>query len=108
MNENLDLDRPLWGVAEIGREAGLFKKDEKGRTVIGKDGEPAVDTRKAFRLVEQGHIAATKKGNLLVSTPRRVRESLATDSPALKRTTPPPGQPRRAKKLKLVPRGGAV
>jgi hypothetical protein len=70
-----DLDRPLWGAEAIGREAGLFKKEkETGQTVIDpKTGEPEVDIRRAFYLLESGLLPATKVGNQWSSTPRLVR-----------------------------------
>ena len=62
-DENLDL--PIWGGHAIAREAGLFNDD----------GTP--DTRKAFYLLEQGHLPASKVGNQWVSTRRRLRAVFA-------------------------------
>jgi hypothetical protein len=64
------LDEPIWGCEAIARAAGLFKPDG------------SVDTRKGYYLIERGMIDATKvrggdgKGELLVSTRRRVLRSL--------------------------------
>jgi len=63
--DNSDLDRPIWGAEEIGREAGLI--DENG----------IVDTRKAFYLLERGLLPATKVGRQWTSTPRRIRRVFA-------------------------------
>ncbi len=64
------LDDPIWGCEAIARTAGVFKPDG------------SVDTRKGYYLIERGMIDATKvrgadgKGELLVSTRRRVLRSL--------------------------------
>jgi hypothetical protein len=64
MSDHENLDRPLWGAQEIGREAGTFKDDG------------SVDERRAFYLLERRLVDATKVGRLWTSTPRRVRRSL--------------------------------
>ena len=64
------LDEPIWGCEAIARTAGVFKPDG------------SVDTRKGYYLIERRMIDATKvrgadgKGELLVSTRRRVLLSL--------------------------------
>ncbi len=68
--QSFHLDEPIWGCEAIARTAGLFKPDG------------SVDTRKGYYLIERGMIDATKvrggdgKGELLVSTRRRVLRSL--------------------------------
>jgi hypothetical protein len=63
-------DDPIWGCEAIAHTAGLFKADG------------SIDTRKGYYLIERGMIDATKvrgvdgKGELLVSTRRRVLRSL--------------------------------
>ena len=65
-----DLDEPIWGCEAIARIAGLFKPDG------------SVDTRKGYYYIERGIIDVTKargadgRGELLVSTRRRVLRSL--------------------------------
>jgi hypothetical protein len=63
-----ELDRPLWGAEEIGREAGLI------------DGDGKVDIRKAFYLLEKGHLPGTKIGRRWTSTPRRLRRLFAGEA----------------------------
>jgi hypothetical protein len=65
MSENENLDRPLWGAAEIAREAGLIDKNGK------------VKLRKAFYLLENKLLSGTKIGNQWTSTPRRIRRAFA-------------------------------
>ena len=65
-----DLDRVLWGAANIAAEANLFTED----------GRP--DERKAFYLLERGHLPATKVGRQWVTTPRRLRQLFAGESAA--------------------------
>ena len=68
--DSTNLDEPIWGCEAIARTAGLFKPDG------------SVDIRKGYYLIERRMIDATKvrgadgKGELLVSTPRRVLRSL--------------------------------
>jgi hypothetical protein len=66
-DENLDL--PLWGAENIGREAGVVKAkgDQKG-------------IRKSFYLLENGLLPATKIGRQWTSTRRRIRRALAGES----------------------------
>lgn len=65
-----NLDRPLWGAEQIGREAGLL--DEVGN----------VDLRKVFYRLERGDLPASKIGRLWTSTPRRIRRAFAGDEAA--------------------------
>ena len=95
MREEQDLDRPIWGAQAIGREGGIFKKHKKtGKLVRDKNGEPEVDVRKAFYLLETGAIAARqvkgrdketkkeKERGQWVSTPRLIRNSLIPEAVA--------------------------
>jgi hypothetical protein len=70
MSENENLDRPLWGAEEIGREAGLIDKNGK------------VKLRAAFYQLEKGNIDASKVGDQWVSTRRRIRNSLSAGETA--------------------------
>jgi hypothetical protein len=53
-----DLDRPVWGAHEIAQIVNLTRKQ-------------------AFRLLEQGHLDATKLGGKWVSTRRRLLARIA-------------------------------
>jgi hypothetical protein len=53
-----ELDRPIWGAANIGKEIGR-------------------NTRQAFHLLETGQVPGTKVGRQWVSTRRRLRTRLA-------------------------------
>jgi hypothetical protein len=63
-----DLDRPLWGAAAIAREAN----------VVDSDGN--LDLRRAFYLLENKRLPATKVGRLWASTPRRIRAVFSGES----------------------------
>jgi hypothetical protein len=56
-----NLDRPIWGAENIGREANLFKEDG------------SVDLRKTYFKLEKGYLDADKNGREWVTTPRRLR-----------------------------------
>lgn len=72
-----DLDAVLRGAEEIGREAGIFKKDKKtGRVILDEDGRPVVDQRKTFYELERGYWPARKAGAQWISTRRRIRAFL--------------------------------
>jgi hypothetical protein len=58
-----DLDRPIYGAENIGREAGLL--DDKGN----------VKLRPTYHALEQGFIDASKFGAQWVSTSRRIRRA---------------------------------
>jgi hypothetical protein len=63
---NKNLDVPIWGARQIGKEAGVFKEDD------------SVDERKAFYLIESGYFgdAVRKVGRQHVSTPRKIRQAI--------------------------------
>jgi hypothetical protein len=60
-NDTVDLDKPIWGARAIATAAGLF--DENG--------EP--DVARAFYLLEENLLPASKVGRAWTSTPRRLR-----------------------------------
>ncbi len=63
------LDRPIWGVKEIGREAGLFKED----------GE--VNLRRTYYLLQNKRLGASKIGRIWTATPRRIQDAIAQGCP---------------------------
>jgi hypothetical protein len=69
-NNPSDLDRPLRGAEEIGREAGIL--DEHGN----------VDLDKVYYGLANGYLPASKYGRLWVSTPRRIRSIFTGEAPA--------------------------
>jgi hypothetical protein len=65
MSPDENLDRPIWGAEQIGREAGVF------------DDEGNVDLRRTYYLLEKAYLPADKAGRVWVSTPRRIRVAFA-------------------------------
>lgn len=62
------LDRPLWGARQIAIEANI----------LDDDGQP--DLRRAFYLLESGHLPATKVGRSWCTTPRRLRRLFSSET----------------------------
>jgi hypothetical protein len=65
-----DLDKPLFGAEEIGREAGIV--DENGE----------VDLDRVYYYLAMGYLPASKFGRQWLSTPRRVRSARTGEAPA--------------------------
>ena len=91
MTDETDLDALIWGAVAIGREACVFKKDKTGEIVRDKNGQPVVDERASFYLLESGAIPArrviglnrdgTKKSRGQWCTTRRhIRNSLLPEA----------------------------
>jgi hypothetical protein len=66
-----DLDRPLYGAEEIGREAGIV--DENGN----------VDLDKVYYYLANGYLSASKFGRQWLSTPRRIRSARTGEAPTV-------------------------
>ena len=66
-----DLDRPLYGAAAIGREAGIL--DEDGN----------VDLDKVYYYLANGYLSASKFGRQWLSTPRRIRSARTGEAPTV-------------------------
>ena len=59
LHDNPDLDAPIFGARNIARAAKLFERDEEtDQIVLDKHGQPEVDVRKGFYLLETGAIRA--------------------------------------------------
>jgi hypothetical protein len=58
-----DLDKPIYGVEAIRREANLPNKS------------------KTYHALSKGYLPADKLGKIWVSTPRRIRNRLNSDAP---------------------------
>jgi hypothetical protein len=56
-------DRPLNGAEEIGREAGLL------------DAEGNVDLNRVYYALAHGHLPASKRGRIWISTRNRIRRA---------------------------------
>jgi hypothetical protein len=65
-----DLDRPVWGAAEIGRIANVTKPDG------------TVDLRRTYYLLENKLLDADKFGRRYASTPRRILRRFAGEAAA--------------------------
>jgi hypothetical protein len=59
-----EMDRPVWGAMRIGRIAGLT------------DADGNVDKAQVYYAVKMGHIDVTHVGRQLVTTQRRILQSL--------------------------------
>jgi hypothetical protein len=89
-----DETAPIWGAEAIGRAAGVFDKNDN------------VDVRKAFYLLEEGFLPATKVGRRWTSTRRRLRRFFAGEPD--ERGWQPNAPGTKSKTRKALPTRGAA
>jgi hypothetical protein len=70
-----DPDQILWGAEQIGRCAGIFLKNESGKTVVDEGGDPVVDEDAVYYKVRAGLLDVGRNGRHLTSTVERIRNS---------------------------------